>query len=109
MKKHVFILCMCAFPAIITAQVTIEKGATVFLGKNAELDVEGDFAAKENIHGEGMLVLSGTTAQAIDLQGNNLPGLVVDNKQYVALLSPLAIRQALVLKTGHLQLGQHNL
>lgn len=109
MKRKIFLLGLIAVSFLATAQVTVQKGSAVYLQENALISIEGDIEIAENMDGDGAFFLVGETKQTIGLFGHSLPSLYIQNTAGVLLSSPLQIRKRLVLQSGHLILGVHNL
>lgn len=109
MKKNILILIVFGWPAFMRAQVTVQKGAALFLGAKAELIIQGDLNSEEDILGAGTIILNGTVPQTIHLSNKKLPQLLINNSNHVDLSSPLSIEKGLTLTSGCLRLGLHHL
>lgn len=105
----IFILGLCSVPLLIQAQMTVQKGAGLYLQENASLAIQTDFETSENVEGSGAVILNGTSIQAISANNNLLPSLLIENRYGAVLNSPLKINQSIILRSGHLVLNKHDL
>lgn len=91
------------------AQLIIEKGASVYVGKGSELSVAGDVDTDEPITGEGLLVLNGENVQRINAHGLTVPGIRIENAGNVELAGDVLIAKTLQLSNGKLRCNNFNL
>ena len=102
-------LSLCCIPALLSGQVTIQRGADLWLDANSLVSIQGDLETDSDIEGAGMLLLTGSSFQTIDLKNHSLPGLSLSNSQYVSLASPMTVNRALNIERGNLQIGSRDL
>jgi hypothetical protein len=85
MKK----LMLCAAGAFLffagRSQLVIEAGSTVVLESGAKLVVQGNLSSASPISGTGTVVMKGTAAQTLAMNGNTIPNLEIDNPANVSL------------------------
>ena len=86
---------------INSAQFFIEAGATV--------TVQGDLTSNTNILGTGKILLKGSALQNVNMGGNTIPNLELDNASHAALTSAAVIGTDLKFSNGQLRLGTNNL
>lgn len=109
MKKEILILCLCAIPLFMRAQLNVQSGGTLYLQENAELFIQGDIDVQDNVEGEGRIMLNGASQQIISTHNYSLPSLWLQNQYGVVLNSPLRISRSMVLQSGRLSLDKYNL
>jgi hypothetical protein len=68
------------------SQLKIEN-ATFFIGAGATVTVQGDVTSNVDIQGTGLLQLKGTSLQNVDMGGNLIPNLELDNTANATLLN----------------------
>jgi hypothetical protein len=106
-KTAGFIICI----AVLTfssfksyAQLYI-NGGTFVIDSGAIVSIQGDVISDVSISGSGKLVLNGTTNQSINLNGNTIPTLEIDNPQHVNLSSPIRVGKSISFINGKLNAG----
>jgi hypothetical protein len=109
MKKIILIAAIGSLPLFSVAQLTIEQGAEVYLARGAEFSVQGDLDLHNAVFGHGVLTLNGNGLQLLDAHNNHLPQLFIHNRYGIQLLSPLKLVESLLLHSGNLLLGDHDL
>src|SRR5258705_7689943 len=91
------------------AQLVID-GATFFIQSGATVTVQGDLTSNVSIQGTGLLQLKGTSLQNVDMGGNTIPNLELDNVAMARLLnSDTRIGNSMTLTNGKFQTGTLNL
>ncbi len=84
--------------------------AVFFIGAGATVTVQGDVTSNVSIQGTGLLQLKGTSLQNVDMGGNTIPNLELDNTAHATLLNTNArIGSSFTLTNGHFRLGNQNL
>ena len=86
---------------IDNAQLTIQSGASVV--------VQGDVTSNSNILGDGKLVMKGTAGQNVNMNGNLIPNLEVDNTSNVTLTGNTQVGNSLTFTNGKIIAGDNNL
>lgn len=109
MKKILLLAVGSTLAAGSFAQLVVEKGAGLHLGKGTEVSVAGDIDINEKITGEGLLSLNGESGQRINAHGYAIPGIRIDNAGYVDLAGSLAVSGTLQMSNGKLKCNDFNL
>ena len=108
MKRVLFSTAAILFATGISAQLKIDN-ATFFIQPGATVTVQGDVTSNVDIQGTGLLLLKGTSLQNIDMGGNTIPNLELDNTANATLLNTNArIGSSFVFTNGKLQTGNFN-
>lgn len=116
MKKFIIPLIILLFGVVdgLQAQLYINN-TTLYIDSLHYVTVQGDVQSNVNITGKGKLLLNGNYAQALDIRGNKLYSMDIDNPAGVNLASSLAadgnvafIRGILNLQHYVLDLGSGN-
>jgi hypothetical protein len=109
MNKIILIIAISTLPLLSVAQVTVEQGAGLYLAGGAELSVQGDLDLRDAVSGQGVVTLNGNSLQSLDARNNHMPQLFIQNRYGIQLTSPLKIVESLLLQSGNLLLGHHEL
>jgi hypothetical protein len=109
MKKFLLLAVGSILAAGSFAQLVVEKGAGLYLGKGTEVSVAGDIDINETITGDGLLSLNGESDQRINAHGYAVPGIRIDNPGYVDLAGPLVVSRTLQMSNGKLKCNDFNL
>lgn len=107
-KKVLFAVIFCGAFASVKAQLFINN-AQLFIQSGASVVVQGDVTSNQDILGDGKIVLKGTNAQSISMNGKSISNLEIDNSSNAALTSNAAIGTNLLFTNGNLQTGNHSL
>lgn len=103
MKKIYLLFPFLALSVAGAAQMTIQSGATLFIESGAKVTVQGDLTSSANIQGPGTILMKGSALQNINMNGNTIPNLEIDNAANVTLTGSLAkIGSSLVFTSGKL-------
>lgn len=98
---------LLAFSA--AAQLKIDN-AVFFIQPGATVTLQGDVTSNVNIQGTGLLLLKGSALQQIDMGGNTIPNLEIDNASNVTLQNANArIGNSLVFTNGKIQTGNFDI
>ena len=110
MRKISFCFALTAFTIMnAAAQLKIDN-AIFFIGSGATVTVQGDVTSNVDIQGTGLLQLKGSVLQNIDMGGNTIPNLELDNSANAALINTnTRIGTNLLFTNGKFQLGNLNL
>jgi hypothetical protein len=110
MRKTAICLLLGAFAATrVQAQLKIDN-AVFFIGAGATVTVQGDVTSNVSIQGTGLLQLKGSSLQNVDMGGNTIPNLELDNAAHATLLNTNArIGSSMVMTNGRFRLGNLNL
>jgi hypothetical protein len=93
---------------VASAQLNINN-AQFFIEAGATVTVQGDLTSNTNILGTGKIILKGSGNQNVNMNGNTIPTLEIDNAANTTLTGPATIGSELIFTNGLLQLGNHNL
>ena len=89
---------------IANAQLTITS-ATFMIQAGAVVTVQGDINSNVSIQGPGKVLLNGTANQNINMGGNIIPNLELNNPANVTLTSNLQIGSSLVFDSGKIEVS----
>ncbi len=93
----------------LCSQLVIDN-ATLFISSGATVIVQGNVTSNVDIQGPGLLQLKGSALQTVDMGGNTIPNLELDNAANATLLnSNTRIGNSLLLTNGKMQTGNLNL
>jgi hypothetical protein len=108
--KKISILLFSLFTAInLTAQLKIDN-ATFFIQSGATVTVQGDLTSNVSIQGTGLVQLKGSTLQHVDMGGNTIPNLQLDNSANADLVNTdTRIGTSLLFTNGKFQTLNLNL
>ena len=109
--KHTLLtgFALLSIPAAVQAQLHI-NGGDFHIAAGAVVAVRGDVTSNgTDITGDGTLLLNGTTAQNLGMNGGDIPVLDINNTANVTLISAARIEDGLTLTAGNVLLGNHNL
>ena len=109
MKK---IFCSLALTGLVISAMSqlVINNSTFFIQSGALVTVLGNVTSNVDIQGTGLLRLSGTTLQNIDMGGNTIPNLEINNTAHASLLNTnTRIGSSLLFTNGKLQTGNLNL
>lgn len=109
MVKHLFISFFFLFIInAVTAQLTI-TAANTSIQTGAVVTVKGDISSTKDIPDMGKILLQGNAVQSVNMNGNSIPNLEVDNSSNVLLTGNARISNALLFTHGKLITGNFNL
>lgn len=109
MKKTVLLPAACLLSLLLQAQLKIDN-ALFFIGAGSTVTVQGDVTSNVDILGTGLLQLKGTSLQNVNMGGNTIPNLELDNTAHATLLGSNArIGSSLLFTNGKFLLGNLNL
>jgi hypothetical protein len=108
MRKYFLLFSACFFTTIVNAQLVI-NGGTITIGDNASISVQGDLTSNADILGTGKIVMSGTSAQQINMNGFSIPNLEINSTGGVALSGNSRISNTLTFTTGKIQSSNYSL
>jgi hypothetical protein len=91
------------------SQLRIDN-ATFFISAGATVTVQGDVTSNVDIQGTGLLQLKGSVLQNVDMGGNTIPNLELDNTANATLLNTnTRIGTSMLFTNGKFQTGNLNL
>lgn len=109
MKRIILVLALCLPSLMMQAQLKIDN-AVFFIGAGSTVTVQGDVTSNVDILGTGLLQLKGTALQNVNMGGNTIPNLELDNTADATLLSSNArIGNSLLFTNGKFLLANLNL
>lgn len=95
---------------VTQSQMTIQSGATVFIGSGARMTLQGDLNSSANITGPGIVHMNGSSLQNMNMNGFIIPNLEIDNTANVTLTGGnTKISTSLLFTNGKLLTGAQNL
>ncbi|MGF2413836.1 MAG: hypothetical protein ACQUYJ_16010 [Ferruginibacter sp.] len=98
---------LLAFSA--AAQLKIDN-AVFFIQPGATVTLQGDITSNVDIQGTGLLLLKGSAVQQVDMGGNTIPNLEIDNTSNVTLQNTNArIGNSLLFTNGKIQTGNFDI
>lgn len=109
MVKHLFISFLFLF--IINTgvgQLTI-TAANTSIQTGAVVTVEGDVSSTKDIPDMGKILLHGDAVQSVNMNGNSIPNLEVDNSSNILLTGDARISNTVLFTHGKLIAGNFNL
>lgn len=110
MKKVYLLFPFLALSFAGISQMTIQPGATLFIESGAKVTIQGDLISAANIQGTGTILMKGSGLQTINMNGNTIPNLEIDNPANVALAGAFAkIGNSLVFTNGKLLTSSQDL
>jgi hypothetical protein len=108
MKKFSLLLCGTIAALMMNAQLKIDN-AVFFIGAGATVTVQGDVTSNVSIQGTGVLQLKGTSLQNVDMGGNTIPNLELDNTSNATLLNTnTRVGTSMLFTNGKFQTGNLN-
>ncbi len=108
MKKIFFLFVFNLAVNITLAQLRIDN-AVLFIQSGATVTVQGDVTSNVDLQGPGLLQLKGSLLQNIDMGGNTIPNLELDNTFNARLMNSGArIGNSFLLTNGKFQTGDFN-
>ena len=110
MKRIILIsTLLCIYTLSANAQLTIDN-ATFFIQSGATVTVQGNLTSNVSIQGTGLLQLKGSTLQTVDMGGQSIPNLELDNTSNASIVNTnTRIGSSLLLTNGKIQTGNLNL
>ncbi len=109
MKRTILLSAVCLYSLLLQAQLKIDN-AVFFIGAGSTVTVQGDVTSNVDILGTGLLQLKGSTLQNLNMGGNTIPNLELDNTANAILLGSNArIGNSLLFTNGKFLLANLNL
>ncbi|MDQ6763017.1 MAG: hypothetical protein M3015_10380 [Bacteroidota bacterium] len=102
-----FIIAFTLSSFSIQAQLTV-NGSQFFIESGAVVTVQGDITGTTDILGPGEVLLQGTSNQNINMNGNTIPMLEVDNSANVTLTGNTRIGSSLIFTNGKINSANFN-
>jgi len=109
-KNHRFLIPGLLFllPCFANAQLSINNGQ-VYIPAGATIMVLGDVSSNNSILGNGKILLKGSSNQLVNMNGNTIPNLEIDNSSNVSLTGNLKVGNSLQFTNGKINTGDFNL
>lgn len=95
-------------PSKLSAQLVV-NGGSITIGANAFITVQGDFTTNTDILGAGKIIMNGSSAQQLNLNGKTVPNLEINSTAGVVLAGDSRIGDTLNFVNGKLQAANFNL
>lgn len=92
----------------LAAQVNIQS-IPIHIANGTSIGIAGDLQSNQNISGNGKLVLIGSTTQGIDLSGNAISNLEINNNSDINLYSNTKIDNNLQITNGKINIQNNDL
>jgi hypothetical protein len=92
---------------VTKAQLTISSGAVFNIQSGAQVTVQGDVLSNADITGPGNLILKGSANQNVNMNGNIIPNLEMDNVAGATLTGNVKINNAVVFTNGKILVGNN--
>jgi hypothetical protein len=90
------------------AQVNVQS-IPIRIANGTSIGIAGNLQSNQNILGDGKIELIGNTLQDIDLSGNAIPNLEINNSSGVNLLSNIKIDSNLQFSNGKININNNDL
>ncbi len=110
MLKQIKIIAAASLLLVSTvskAQLTISSGAVFNIQSGAFVTVQGDVTSNADITGAGNLILKGTANQNVNMNGNIIPNLEMDNASNATLTGNLKVGNSVLFTNGKLIMGSN--
>ncbi len=109
MKRNYLLLFFAFLSVGSYAQLTIQSGATFFIQAGATVTVQGDVVSNADIQGTGLLLLKGTSAQNVNMNGFTVNANVeIDNTNHITLTGLARTSGLLTFTNGKIIIGNNN-
>jgi len=109
MKRNFLLFSFALLSASGYAQLNIQSGATFFIQSGATVTVQGDVTSNADIQGTGLLLLKGSSAQNVNMNGFTVnANIEIDNANHVTLTGIARASGLLTFTNGKLILGNNN-
>ena len=109
MKRNYLLLLLSLLSVSSFAQLTVQSGATFFIQSGATVTVQGDVTSNADIQGTGLLLLKGTAAQNVNMNGFTInTNIEIDNTNNVLLTGAARENGLITFTNGKLVLGNFN-
>jgi hypothetical protein len=89
------------------AQLIIDS-ASFIVQTGAEVSVTGDISSAKSLPDMGKFLLNGSDSQSVNMNGNSIPNLEIDNSAGVWLNGDLRVSNSLQFTNGKFVAGDHN-
>jgi len=90
------------------AQVNVQS-IPIRIANGTSIGISGDLQSNQDISGGGKIILNGTTIQGLDLSGNAISNLDINNSSGVNLLSNIKIDSNLQFTNGKININNNDL
>ena len=109
MSKKVLFIITCAVFIFhgVSAQLTIDSVSLV-VQTGAEVTVTGDISSAKGLPGFGKFLLQGLDSQSVNMNGNSIPNLEIDNSNGVWLTGDMKVSNSLLFTNGKFIIRNHN-
>lgn len=85
MKKTSLLAPLLLSGLLSQAQMSIQSGAVLYIESGAKVTIQGDLTSAASIQGPGTILMKGSALQNINMNGNTIPNLEIDNAANVTL------------------------
>lgn len=109
MKRNYLLFVLSLLSVSSFAQLTVQSGATLFIQSGATVTVQGDVTSNADIQGTGLLLLKGSAAQNVNMNGFTInPNIEIDNTNNIVLSGAARENGLITFTNGKLVLGNFN-
>lgn len=109
MKRNYLLFVLSLLSVRSFAQLTVQSGATFFIQSGATVTVQGDVTSNADIQGTGLLLLKGSAAQNVNMNGFTInPNIEIDNVNNITLTGAARENGLITFTNGKLVLGNNN-
>ncbi len=91
----------------VNAQLTIDSVSFV-VQTGAVVTVTGDISSAKGLPGFGKFLLQGIDSQSVNMNGNSIPNLEIDNSKGVWLTGDMRVSNSLLFTNGKFIINNHN-
>lgn len=112
MRKYLLIAYGLASTCFLTSKLSAQlviNGGSITIGDNAFITVQGDLTSNADILGNGKIIMNGTSAQQMNLNGHSIPNLEMNSTGNVVLAGDTKVGSTLDFVNGKIQTGDFNL
>ncbi len=107
-RKCIFIIACLIFNFhSLKAQLTIDSVSFV-VQTGAVVTVTGDISSAKGLPGYGKFLLQGIDSQSVNMNGNSIPNLEIDNSKGVWLTGDMRVSNSLLFTNGKFIAGDYN-
>ncbi|HSN07879.1 MAG TPA: hypothetical protein VLS85_02520 [Hanamia sp.] len=109
MRKRVLFIISCVVFMFnsVKAQLTIDSVSFV-VQTGAEVIDSGDISSAKGLPGFGKFLLQGIDSQSVNMNGNSIPNLEIDNSNGVWLTGDMRVSNSLLFTNGKFIINNHN-
>src|SRR6266481_1423711 len=107
MRRNSMLLIVMLCVLTTQAQLNVQSGAVFFIQSGATVTVQGDLTGNTDIQGPGTVLMKGTAAQNVNMNGFSIPNLQIDNTNNITLTGATRVSSVLTFVNGKISLGSN--